>query len=188
MPWYKKPRPSFNADWSVLTIFCALLTAKMPQGVAYIAEQRTTMKTLKSVESILKRELASTIKEWLRQVKLIPDLTNIPLSDSDRTGHLPKLFEDVLNRLRLARGVEPLLSIDASAHGGLRFAQGYSASMLVEESRIFQVTTFGTLQLHQSELDQSEVLLDVVTIADEADRQLRETVGGFMTAQQAAVA
>jgi len=53
------------------------------------------------VESILKRELASTIKEWLRQVKLIPDLTNIPLSDSDRTGHLPKLFDDVLWRLRV---------------------------------------------------------------------------------------
>jgi hypothetical protein len=57
------------------------------------------VKTLKSVESILKRELASTIREWLRQVKLVPDLSNISLSDSDRTGHLPKLFEDVLNRL-----------------------------------------------------------------------------------------
>jgi len=61
--------------------------------------------------------------------------------------------------------------------------------MLVEESRIFQVTTFGgTLQLHQNELDQNQVLLDVVIIADEADRQLTETVRGFMTAQQAAVA
>jgi hypothetical protein len=148
----------------------------------------TKVKTFQSVESILKRELASTIKEWLRQVKLVPELSTILLIDSDRTGHLPKLFEDVLNRLRLARGVEPLLSIDASAHGGLRFAQGYSASMLVEESRIFQVTTFGTLQLHQRELDQSEVLLDVVIIADEADRQLTDTVRGFMTAQQAATA
>jgi hypothetical protein len=58
--------------------------------------------------------------------------------------------------------------------------------MLVEESRTFQVTTFGTLQLHQNELDQSEVLLDVITIADEADRQLTETVGSFMMAQAAA--
>jgi len=167
---------------------CIANCENAPKGVAQIAEQKDNNEDIKECGEHTQRELASTIKEWLRQVKLIPDLTNIPLSDSDRTGHLPKLFEDVLNRLRLARGVEPLLSIDASAHGGLRFAQGYSASMLVEESRIFQVTTFGTLQLHQSELDQSEVLLDVVTIADEADRQLRETVGGFMTAQQAAVA
>ena len=146
------------------------------------------MRTPKSVAVLLERELASTIKEWLRQVKLVPDLTNIPLSDSDRTGHLPKLFDDLLCRLRLPRDTEPRISITASAHGRLRFAQGYSASMLVEESRLFQVTTFGTLHLHQSELDQSEVLLDVIAIADEADRQLTETVRSFMTAQQAAAA
>jgi hypothetical protein len=144
------------------------------------------LKSLKSVAVIIERELGFTIKEWLRQVKLIPDLTNIPLSDSDRTGHLPKLFDDLLCRLRLPRDAEPPVSTTASAHGRLRFAQGYSPSMLVEESRIFQVTTFGTLQLHQGELDQNQVLLDVMIIADEADRQLTETVRSFMTAQQAA--
>jgi hypothetical protein len=153
-----------------------------------ISEQRTKLMTVKSVAVILERELASTIKEWLKQVKLVPDLTIIPLSDPDRTGHLPKLFDDLLCRLRLPRDAEPPVSISASAHGSLRFAQGYSASMLVEESRIFQVTTFGTLHLHQSELDQNQVLLDVIIIADEADRQLTETVRSFMTAQQAAVA
>ena len=144
------------------------------------------MKTIKSVAVIIERELGPTIKEWLRQVKLVPDLSDISLSDSDRTGHLPKLFADLLCRLRLPRDTEPRISIAAAAHGGLRFAQGYSASMLVEESRIFQVSTFSTLHLHQSELDQSEVLLDVITIADEADRQLTETVRSFMTAQAAA--
>ena len=58
--------------------------------------------------------------------------------------------------------------------------------MLVEESRIFPVTTFGTLHLHRSELDQDQVLLDVMTIADEADRQLTETEHSFMMAQAAA--
>ena len=143
------------------------------------------MKTVKSVTVILERELASTIKEWLKQVNLLPDLTNIPLSDSDRMGHLPKLFDDLLCRLRLPRDAQPSVSIAAAAHGGQRFVQGYSPSMLVEESRIFQVTTFGTLRLCQSELDQDQVLLDVMIIADEADRQLTETVRGFMTAQQA---
>jgi hypothetical protein len=84
------------------------------------------------------------------------------------------------------RDAEPPVSITAAVHGRLRFAQGYSASMLVEESRLFQVTTFGTLHLHQSELDHNQVLLDGMIIADEADRQLTETVRSFMTAQQAA--
>jgi hypothetical protein len=67
-------------------------------------------------------------------------------------------------------------SFAAAAHGKVRCAQGYSASMLIEESRVFQVATFGTLHLHRCELDQNQVLLDVMTIADEVDAQLMETV------------
>jgi hypothetical protein len=33
--------------------------------------------------------------------------------------------------------------------------------MLIDESRVFQVATFGALQLHQSELDQGQVLSEV---------------------------
>jgi hypothetical protein len=39
--------------------------------------------------------------------------------------------------------------------------------MLIDESRLFQVATFGELHLHQSELDHNHVLLDVMVIADE---------------------
>jgi hypothetical protein len=67
--------------------------------------------TVKSVAVILERELASTIKEWLKQVKLVPDLIIIPLSDSDRTGHLAKLFDDLLCRLRLPKNAAPPVSV-----------------------------------------------------------------------------
>jgi hypothetical protein len=144
------------------------------------------VKTVESVAFILERECDSTIKEWLKRVNMVTDLTTIPLSDASRTGHLPKLFNDLFGRLRRGRDAQPLISIAAAAHGKVRFEQGYTASMLIEESRIFQVSTFNTLHLHQSELDQNQVLLDVMIIADEADRQLTETVRSFMTAQRAA--
>ena len=131
---------------------------------------------LKSVATILKRELKPTVKEWLRRVNLVPELTDIPLSDAERTSHLPKLYHDLISRLRLARDAPPLFSVAAAAHGQIRRAQGYSASMLIEESRVFQVATFSTLHLHQSELTQNQVLLDVVVIADEVDAQLMEAV------------
>jgi hypothetical protein len=148
--------------------------------------QRMQSKTAKSVAAILGQELNFMIKEWKRQVSLVPSLTNIRLSDADRTGHLAKLFDDVLCRLRGNRDTEPPVSIAAGAHGRLRFAQGYSVAMLVEESRILEVTTFETLHRHQGELDRNQVLPDVVIIADEADRQLEEAVGGFMVARAAA--
>jgi hypothetical protein len=143
----------------------------------------TKLQTVASVADILERELAPTIKEWLRRVNLVPELTNTPLSDADRTGHLPKLYYDLISRLRLAKDVPPPISTAAAAHGEIRRGQGYSASMLIEESRVFQVATFGTLHLHQSELDQSQVLLDVMVIADEVDAQLMETVRSLMAAK-----
>jgi hypothetical protein len=142
----------------------------------------TKLQTVTSVADILERELLPTIKEWLRRVNLVPGLTNIPLSDADRTGHLPKLYYDLISRLRLARDVESPISAAAAAHGQVRSAQGYSAKMLIQESRIFQVATFNTLHLHQSELDPNQVLLDAMVIADEVDAQLMETVSSLMGA------
>jgi hypothetical protein len=135
----------------------------------------------KSVATILERERETTIKEWLRRVNLLPTLTHIPLSDNDRSQHLPRLFLDLVCRLRLAKDVHLPVSTTATAHGRARRLQGYSPAMLVEESRLFQVVTFQTLHLNQSELEQSQVLADVVIIADEVDLQLMQAVGCWET-------
>jgi hypothetical protein len=106
-------------------------------------------------------------------------------SDADRTGHLPKLYFDLICRLRLAKNAAPSISGTTAAHGKVRHAQRYTASMLIEESRVFQVATFGALQLHPSELDQNQVLLDVMVIADEVDVQLMEGGRTFPEAKAA---
>ena len=144
--------------------------------------QRKKLKKLASVADILERECEPTIREWLRRVNLVPGLTDISLSDADRTAHLPKLFDDLICRLRLANDANPLVSESATAHGKIRYAQGYSAPMLVDESRVLQVATFSTLHLHQGELDHRHVLLDVMVIADEVDRQLTEVLRSLMAA------
>jgi hypothetical protein len=104
----------------------------------------------KSVATILERELEPAIKEWLRRVNLLPELTRIPLSDDDRVAHPPKLFDDLTCRLRLAEDGHLPMSTAAAAHGQARRLQGYSPAMLVEESKLFQVVTFHTLHLHRA--------------------------------------
>jgi hypothetical protein len=140
----------------------------------------TKLAAVASVADILEREIEPTIQEWLRRVNLVPALTAVPLSDADRTGHLRKLYADLISRLRLPKNAHPPISAAAAEHGQIRRAQGYSPSMLIEESRVFQVATFGALHLHQSELDQDQVLLDVMVIADEVDAQLMEAMRTLM--------
>jgi hypothetical protein len=67
----------------------------------------------------------------------------------------------------------------AVLHGKVRRAQGYSIPMIIEESRILQVSIFNTLQTNLSVVDFSLLLVDVMTIADEVDSQLKQTIVSF---------
>ncbi len=52
--------------------------------------------------------------------------------------------------------------------------------MLVEESRILRVSIFNTLQNNLREVNFSAVLLDVITIADPVDSQLKQAMPSFV--------
>jgi RsbT co-antagonist protein rsbRD N-terminal domain len=140
------------------------------------------------VADILERELQTVIKDWLDRVEQEPDLTCIPLSFEERTGHLPHLLHDVIKRLRLDAGTKAPISKAAADHGDLRRKQGYSVAMAVEESRLLQVTIFSTLNKNVKSLEFSKLLPDVVTIADEVDAQLKEQMLRFLAADAAKLA
>jgi ActR/RegA family two-component response regulator len=134
-----------------------------------------------SVASILERELEGTIQYWLDLVEQNGELTCIQLNRHDRTGHLPRLLRDLSCRLRGDLGLMLRASDAARDHGEMRRRQGYTAAMVVEESRILQVSIFSTLQRNLSYVDFSTVLLDVVTIADEVDSQLKQAMYSYVT-------
>jgi DNA-binding response OmpR family regulator len=137
-----------------------------------------------SVGAILLRCSTGIVESWLTRAKQSSELNRVSLSDEERTGHLPKLVEDLALRLSKPRATDKdsdaVFSAAAVAHGKLRYLQGYTAAMLVHESRILQVTIFGTLQINLESLDFSLVLPDVMTIADEVDAQLTQSMDSYM--------
>jgi len=144
--------------------------------------------SIDSVADILERELQSLIRDWLHRVDKEPDLTCIPLNFEERTGHLPNLLHDVIARLRLDSGTKAPISKAAGVHGDLRCKQGYTVAMVVEESRLLQVTIFTTLHKNAKHLEFSTLLPNVVTIADEVDAQLKQQMLRFMAADAAKMA
>ncbi len=141
--------------------------------------------SVESVADILEREIPNLIQEWLALVENEPDLSRIPMSFEERTGHLPQLLHDVIKRLRLDSGTKAPISRAAADHGDLRRKQGYTVAMAVEESRLLQVSIFTTLHKNVNQLEFSALLPDVVTIADEVDAQLKEQMLRFMAADAA---
>jgi hypothetical protein len=141
--------------------------------------------TIETVADILERELQALIEAWLRRVEKESDLARVPLNHGERTGHLPQLIHAVISRLRLGLGTKAPISTAAADHGDLRYKQGYTVAMMVEESRLLQVSIFTTLHQNVRQLDFSALLPDVVTIADEVDAQLKEQMLLFMAADKA---
>jgi hypothetical protein len=146
----------------------------------------STVVAKESVGEILKRQSARVIEAWLERTKESCDLDGLGISDAERTEHLPKLIEDLCIRLSQpklpTKDSDSPPSLAASLHGKLRYQQGYTAAMLVHESRILQVTLFGTLQENLSSLDFGLLLPDIMMIADEVDAQLSQTMTSYMEA------
>ena len=136
------------------------------------------------VARILQRCAGLIVEDWLTRVKKNTELSRVALSDQERMGYLPKLIGDLIVRLKsphiTVQEGDSIGSAAAVAHGKLRRSQGYTSAMLVQDSRILQVTLFGTLQKNLGALDFSLLLPDVMTIADEVDSQLTQAMEGYM--------
>jgi hypothetical protein len=143
----------------------------------------TPARVVESVAAIVEQETQSTIADWLMQVELEPHIITVPLDYQKRCAHLPQLFRDLVTRLRypLPLGTRALVSPAAAEHGLLRRQQGYSAAMMVEESRMLQVSIFQTLQNNLHKVNFSLVLVGVMAIADEVDSQLAQAMASYVT-------
>jgi len=129
--------------------------------------------------AILDRATETTIQDWMSRVEVNQELMAVALVSEERKGHLPMILADLVRRLRSVLKNPLPISVAAREHGVLRRVQGYTVAMMVEESRLLQVSIFNSLQNNLAVVDFDTVLLDIMTIADEVDSQLKQAVLGF---------
>lgn len=153
------------------------IRTRLKKGMIY------TMRAVESVADILERETSATIAAWELRAEAEKKILSIPLSREERCAHLPQLLRDLVSRLRspLPLGTRALVSKAAAAHGKIRREQGYTAAMMVEESRMLQVSIFETLQNNLRTVNFSLLLVDVMAIADEVDSQLAQAMACYIS-------
>jgi DNA-binding response OmpR family regulator len=158
----------------------AMIRAKMKAG-------KSPARRVATIATILEEETQATIKDWLIRVDDDRHILTIHLDDDERSAHLPQLFRDLVDRLRnpLPLGSRALTSPAAAEHGIRRREQGYTAAMMVEESRMLQVSIFQTLQNNLHRVNFSMLLISVMAIADEVDSQLAQQMAAYVTESKA---
>lgn len=136
---------------------------------------------IESVSAILDRTTEAAIEEWYGHVLMDTVLMSVPMTCERRCGHLPQLFDDLVVRLRSSTAIcnKESLRVHAALHGINRRKSGYTAAMLVEESRLLQVSIFQTLHNNRANIDFGVLLIGVAAIADEVDSQLRQAMESF---------
>jgi DNA-binding response OmpR family regulator len=149
-----------------------------------LASGPSHLRVVESVATILERSSESTIQDWFERVQLDESLMAIPMAEELRCGHLRHLLRDLVDRLRSFKplGTKESMSNFATDHGLSRRQQGYTAAMMVEESRVLQVSIFNTLQNNLASIDFSVLLIGVMTIADEVDSQLSQAMRSYIAA------
>jgi YesN/AraC family two-component response regulator len=139
-------------------------------------------RVVETVAVILKRSVQITIQKWFERIQTDKKVMTISMTFEQRSGHLPQVFRDLVSRLTSAKpiGSKELISEAAAEHGINRRRQGYTAAMMVEESRMLQVCIFDTLQNNLATIDFSVLLIGVMTIADEIDSQLSQAMDSYI--------
>jgi hypothetical protein len=83
-------------------------------------------------------------------------MASVPMNYEQRCGYLPQVFRELISRLQSSQLIgssKGRVSIAATKYGLDRRRQGYSAAILVEESRMLEVSIFQTLQNHMADID-----------------------------------
>lgn len=148
----------------------------------HLLEGTSPRRPVETVAAILERTSEASIADWLLRIRQEEALTAIEMSNEMRAMHLPPLFRDLVRRLTCFKplGTKEVKSAFAVAHGITRRRQGYTAAMMVEESRLLQVSIFQTLQHNLATIDFSILLIGVMTIADEVDSQLAQAMESYI--------
>jgi len=118
------------------------------------------------------------LQKWLQAVKDDQELASVPLSDTDRTDHVPRLLEQAVAMSRGER--RPKSDGDASRlHGQVRYAQGYKGSMLVREARMLQKVLTELVGRNLLAVEISYLVSDMSKMNDTIMAELEESYRSF---------
>jgi hypothetical protein len=125
------------------------------------------------LDDTAQRQTSSRVRVNLKAYK--KELTGIQLSIQECTAHLPKLIADVIFRLRLSAAARVNPSVFARQHSELRRKQRLHRS---NAGRRFANPGSEHLQHSAQESPNyvGRLLHDIITIADEVDSQLKQTM------------
>jgi DNA-binding response OmpR family regulator len=139
---------------------------------------------LKRAVEIVEENRDHIIKRWMSMVEADSELTALPLTRTQRKGHLPKFLDALTAQVEAHNPTVSIAAIDAAVlHGKNRLRLGYSVPLLVREARVLGTVIFEVLQEYLLEVKISCLTPDLVALANSINAQLEHSIRAYLEAE-----
>lgn len=163
-----------------------LIKSAEPETV--ISRIRENLGRTKQISAVLTQRLPhvisqnreSIVDQWYRAVECDPELKRIQMSRADRVDHLPNVLDELVRPQISGFGIESATRSSAAQHGKFRREQGYTPSMLLEETRILHRVIANCLQQNLLAVDISMVLPDMLDMGDKLHLVSKYSLQAFL--------
>ena len=146
-----------------------------------VARQPHRPLELKRVSTVLRENGQHIIESFLRRCHQQSSLMAVPLTDEERTDHIPGLLAEIVTRLEQRRtGRSPKAARAAREHGRARKQQGYTIPLLYEEGCWLRRIIYESVQDNLLGLNLSYLVADLIEVSDAFDIQLAESIRAFL--------
>ena len=127
------------------------------------------------------RNKEDIVEAWYEAVEKDPEIQQIKLRRIERIDHLPQVLDELIEPLGNQGPGGLQASRDSAAkHGATRRKQGYSLSMLLEETRLLHHVIAQCTQQHLQSIDISNLIPDLIEMDDRLHRLLKDSLETFL--------
>jgi ActR/RegA family two-component response regulator len=157
----------------LVSAISALRNGKRPSG--------KTLPTSKVADRL--EELSAVICErWLRLVLKDPELSALPLTEEERSDHIPDMMEELIRRLKGPQDEFSEEATDAARkHGKVRYQQNYTIPQIVYEARVLQQVLSSTIHENLFGLDLSTLVHDILQIGETLQADVEVSIRAYQS-------
>ena len=129
---------------------------------------------------VIERNRDGIIDAWYEVVEKDPEISRIRLPHEDRVDHLPQVLEELVRPLDSEGKTKSRGRSAAHEHGEKRRQQGYTLSMLLEETRILNGVISNCMQNNLLQIDISNLIPDLIEVHDRMQAMLQHSLETFL--------
>lgn len=134
----------------------------------------------KRVATILRENTGVLLHDFLARVQELPEVRAMELNQELLLDGMPQKLGELIAMLEAENGAKRPRLNQSYEHGRARLKQGFTLPSLIAECGIVRHLLLKTIQENLLALDVSHVITEILQIEDASERQLRETVDGFL--------